>query len=89
MTTSYDTGADFEFPRVILKNFKWYRKRIGGTWSLVGSNKKLGDDCKYWVNREPLTVEKSGEFSLYVVERYNTNTIIEELKVGEIKRDNE
>jgi hypothetical protein len=44
-------------------NFKWYRKRKGGTWSLVEGYPH------YWVNREPFWIEEELNH-VYKIERY-------------------
>lgn len=48
---------------ILLGRFKWYRKRKGGTWTLVKAFPY------YWINREPFDFEfKLGE--VFKVERY-------------------
>jgi hypothetical protein len=49
---------------LLFGKFKWYRKRKGGTWSLVEGFPY------YWVNREPFDIEIKAN-QVFKVERYN------------------
>lgn len=56
--------TDSEIRKCLLfGRFKWYRKRKGGTWSLVEGHPY------YWINREPLPIEIDLN-QVYKVEKY-------------------